>query len=76
VGGEDDVLALVDGDGQNWVPDSMILKANVRILLTPSARKRDDRRWLTQDVKDEDASYVVGPWQWDEFVVTSFVTSV
>jgi hypothetical protein len=62
--GGDDVLAPVDGDGQNCVPDRMILNANLRILLTSPPRKRDDRRWLTQDVKDEHASYVVGPWQW------------
>jgi hypothetical protein len=73
----DDILTLVDGDGESCQPDGSITNAvNLRILSTSPPRVRRDRRWLTQDVHDENASYVVGPWRWDEFAVTSFVTSV
>lgn len=73
----DDVLTLIDGDGASCEPDNSItLARNLRILLISSPRSRRDRRWLTQDVGDPDASYIVGPWQWDEFAITSFVISV
>lgn len=72
-----DVLALVDGDGAKCEPHMIIRDAvNLRILLTSSPRGNRDRHWLTQDIHDDDASYVVGPWQWAEFAVTSLVTSV
>jgi hypothetical protein len=73
----DDILTLVDGDGESCRPDSSILNAtNLRIILTSPPRARCDRRWLIQNVGDEHVSYIVGPWQWDEFAVTSFVISV
>ena len=73
----DQVLVLIDGDGRHCQPDPRILPArNVRILLTSFPRGRSSRRWLVQDIKDSYASYVVGPWQWDELAITSFVTSV
>lgn len=72
-----DVLALLDGDGDNCQPnDSLLAVRNLRILLTSSPRNRKDWRWLTQDVGDSMASYVVGPWEWNEFAIASFVTSV
>jgi len=72
-----DVLALVDADGPKCQPCSIILDAvNLRILLTSSPRLKGDRHWLTQDVHDQHASYVVEPWRWGEFAVASFVTSV
>jgi hypothetical protein len=72
-----DILTLVDADGAFCQPDGIILNAiKLRILLTSSPRHRSDRRWLTQDVHDKHASYVIGPWLWDELAVASFVTSV
>ena len=72
-----DVLALVDGDGGSCTPNDIITTANnLRILLTSSPRSKGDRRWLTQDVHNANASYVVGPWEWSELAITSFVTSV
>jgi hypothetical protein len=73
----DDILTLVDADGAFCQPDGNILGAvNLRILLTSSPRVRNDRRWLTQDIDDDEASYIVGPWLWDECAVASFVISV
>jgi len=73
----DNILTLVDADGASCQPDPIILDAiNLRILLTSSPRVRSDRRWLIQHVHDEHASYVVGPWQWGECAIASFVTSV
>ena len=68
-----DVL-LVDADGTCCQPHAAVINnINLRILLTPFPGDRADRRWMTQDVHDEYASYVVGPWLWHECVVTSFV---
>ena len=73
----DQVLVLVDGDGNHCQPDPRLLPArNLRMLLTSSPREGRELRWLVQDIKDSNASYVVGPWQWDELAITSFVTSV
>ena len=73
----DDVLALVDGSDKFYQPARSIRTArNLRTLLKSSARARRDRRWLTQIVKDLYASYVIGPWQWNELAIASFVASL
>jgi hypothetical protein len=70
-----DVLALVDGDGKFRLPDDSLLNTtNLQILLTSPLMNRKDLRWLTQNVQNPYASYVVGPWQWNEIAITSFVT--
>jgi hypothetical protein len=72
----DDVLTLVDADGKFCVPDQYLLDAaNLRILLTSSPTSRDDRKWLTQSVRDSDAAFVMEPWSKEELLVTSFVHS-
>ncbi|KIM35003.1 hypothetical protein M413DRAFT_449955 [Hebeloma cylindrosporum] len=71
-----DVLTLVDGDGKVGEPhDDLTSALNFRILLTSFPRPKTDRRWLTQDVHDPLASFVVGPWQWKEFAITSIFLS-
>jgi hypothetical protein len=73
----DDVLALVDADGKSCIPDRVILSTvNLRIFLTSSPRVQHDKNWLTQNVHDEHASYVVRPWHWEECAIASCVTSV
>ncbi|KAF8273633.1 hypothetical protein EI94DRAFT_1913870 [Lactarius quietus] len=45
----DDVVALVDGDRQNCIPDPFIVgNENHRILLTSSPKTRKDRSWIEQ----------------------------
>lgn len=71
-----DVLTLVDGDGKVGEPhDDLTSALNFRILLTSFPRPKTDRRWLTQDVHDPLASFVVGPWQWEEFAIASIFLS-
>jgi hypothetical protein len=72
----DDVLALVDADGQFSIPHSSILDSpKLRVLLTSSPGGREDQRWLTQTVQDTHATYVMEPWSREELLVTSFVHS-
>jgi hypothetical protein len=72
----DDVLALVDADGESCIPNQVLLDAtNLRVLLISSPRSRNDRKWLTQDVKETQAVFVVKPWSREEFLVMSFVYS-
>jgi len=72
-----DVLTLVYGDDDFYQPNASINNAlNLRVLLTSFPRVRGERRWLTQVVHDPYAAYIVGPWQWDEFAITSFVLFV
>jgi hypothetical protein len=71
-----DVLALVDADGSYCQPhESILTTAKLRILLTSSPRTKRGRGWLTQNVHDEHASYIVGPWEWKEIAIALFVTS-
>ncbi|KAF8238275.1 hypothetical protein L208DRAFT_1243387, partial [Tricholoma matsutake] len=68
----DDVLTLVDADGELCIPNKYIFQTpNLRILLTSSPRSRADRRWLVQNVQDDGAAYVVSPWLRDEWLVAS-----
>jgi hypothetical protein len=68
----DDVLTLVDADGEFCIPNKYFFHTpNLRILLTSSPRSRADRRWLIQNVQDEGAAYVVSPWLQDEWLVAS-----
>ena len=47
--GVTDILALVDADAKSCEPTEDLFEVrNLRILLTSSPRKRDDRKWLTQ----------------------------
>jgi len=72
----DDVLTLVDADGKSCIPNQFLLDAtNLRVLLISSPRSRDDRKWLTQDVKETEAVFVAEPWSREELLVTSFVYS-
>jgi hypothetical protein len=72
----DDVLALVDADGKSCTPKQFLLDtANLRVLLISSPRSRDDRKWLTQDVRETQAVFVAKPWSREEFLITSFVYS-
>jgi hypothetical protein len=74
--GVTDILALVDTDAKSCEPNKDLYKVrNLRILLTSSPRKRDDRKWLTHRVQDLHAAYLMKPWSREEFVVTSFVYS-
>ncbi|KAF8346217.1 hypothetical protein F5887DRAFT_1073864 [Amanita rubescens] len=67
-----DILALVDADAESSVPNRDLFKVpNLRILLTSSPRKRDDRKWLTHRVQDLHAVFIMKPWSREEFVVTS-----
>lgn len=73
----DDVLALVDADGESCIPNQYLLDAtNLRVLLMSSPRSSDDRRWLTQTVGDSNAAFIMEPWSGEEFLITSFVHSV
>jgi hypothetical protein len=73
---QDDVLVLVDADGKSCMPNQFLLDtANLRVLLISSPRSRDDRKWLTQDVRETQAVFVAKPWSREEFLVTSFVYS-
>ncbi|KAF8229807.1 hypothetical protein L208DRAFT_150294 [Tricholoma matsutake] len=68
----DDVLTLVDADGEFCIPNKYIFQTpNLRILLTSSPRSRADRRWLVQNVQDDGTAYVVSPWLRDEWLVAS-----
>ena len=76
---QDDVLVLVDADGTkrtSYMPNQFLLDtANLRVLLISSPRSRNDRKWLTQDVRDAHAVFVSKPWSREELLVTSFVYS-
>ena len=68
----DDVLTLVDAEGEFRIPNKYFFHTpNLRILLTSSPRSRASRRWLVQNVQDEGAAYVVSPWLRDEWLVAS-----
>ena len=72
----DDVLTLIDADGESRKPARGLFNTgNIRVLLTSSPRGREDRKWLTQRVGDTHAVYVMKPWSWEEILVTSFVFS-
>jgi hypothetical protein len=72
----DNVLALVDADGESCIPDPSLFEiANLRVLLILSPRSRKHRKWLIQDVRDEDAVFIVQSWSREEFLVASFVYS-
>ena len=68
----DDVLTLIDADGQTCQPYKYILRnRNLRILLTSSSSSRKDRKWLRHNVEDEWAAYVMTPWFQNEWLVAS-----
>jgi hypothetical protein len=74
--GDGEVLALVDADGQNCIPDQSLLDAGkLRILLTSSPRTSKDRKWLVQSVGDSLAAYVMEPWSREELLIATFVYS-
>ncbi|KAF5379025.1 hypothetical protein D9615_006070 [Tricholomella constricta] len=62
----DDVVALVDADGEKCIPGPYILSnENHRILLTSSPRKREDRKWIKQECPDA-AQVVMAPCSVEE----------
>jgi hypothetical protein len=68
----DDILTLIDADGQICQPHKYILRnRNLRILLTTSPRSRKDRKWLRHNAEDEWAAYVMTPWSQKEWLVAS-----
>ncbi|KIL65168.1 hypothetical protein M378DRAFT_32723, partial [Amanita muscaria Koide BX008] len=73
----DDVLTLVDADGEYCQPDPYLFWAsNLRILLTSSPKTRGHRRWLTQYVQ-AGAAFVMEPWSQEELLVASlFLASI
>lgn len=68
-----DVLALVDANHHICVPHTRLFKNNLRVLLISSPRTRQDRKWLTQYVRDGDAVFLVKPWSRENFLVAMFV---
>jgi len=74
----DDILSLVDADGESCIPNGDLFDApNLRILLMSPPGNRRDRKWLTQNVMDSTtATFVMEPWSREELVVASFVHSV
>jgi hypothetical protein len=73
----DNVLALVNADGDSGVPKrNLFLTSNIRILLTLLPRDRKDRKWLTQIIRDRAAAFVIELWSWEELVVVWFMHSV
>ncbi|KIM46713.1 hypothetical protein M413DRAFT_23080 [Hebeloma cylindrosporum] len=72
-----DVLALVDADGLICTPRQGLFSQNFRILLVSPPMTRRDRKWLTQDVDNEDAVFLVKPWSREEFLVAMlFISSI
>lgn len=70
------MLVLVDADTEICTPHRYLLDpSNLRVLLTSSLRNRKDRRWLTQNVRDAKAVFVMEPWLPKEFLVALFVYS-
>ncbi|KIM91762.1 hypothetical protein PILCRDRAFT_138705 [Piloderma croceum F 1598] len=73
---QEDILALVDADGEVGEPRSALFDtSNLRVLLVSSPKGREDRRWLTQSVGDIDAVFVMMPWSREEFLVASLFIS-
>ena len=74
----DDILSLVDADGESCVPNGYLFDApNLQILLMSLPGNRRDRKWLTQNIVDSTtATFVMEPWSREELVVASFVHSV
>jgi hypothetical protein len=85
--GSDDVLTLVDTDvgsemGMDMgssIPNGYNDDAsNLRVLLTSSPGpepRRVVRRWLKQSVMDNEAGYVMRPWESGELIAMMFVHS-
>jgi hypothetical protein len=46
------------------------------VLMTSSPRNSKDRKWLTQDVGDSEAVFVVESWSREEPAIASFTYSV
>jgi hypothetical protein len=69
----EDVLALVDADGEICVPHRYLFETNLRVLLISSPKSRPDRKWLTQSVGDTNAVFLVKPWSREIFLVAMFV---
>ena len=67
----EDILALVDAD-QVGEPHMRLFRDNIRVLLS-WPRPRQDQKWLTQCIGDEDALFLVKPWSRKEFLVAMLV---
>ena len=69
-----DILTLVDADGQNCEPHGSLLDTNeFRMLVTSSPRKETDRRWLKQNIRNSSAAIIMAPWSPEEFIIMSSV---
>ena len=68
----EDILALVDAD-QVGEPHMRLFRDNIRVLLLSWPRPRQDRKWLTQCIEDENALFLVKPWSRKEFLVAMLV---
>ena len=69
-----DILALVDADKEKCTPHYYLFGvSNFRVLLTSPPRTKHDRRWLTQDVDDEEAVFVMDLWSGEEVTVASIL---
>ena len=56
----DVILVLVDADNEKCTPHPYLLDvSNLRVLLTSPPRPKNDRRWLTQSVRDRRTVFVM-----------------
>ena len=55
----DDILMLIDADGESCIPKQFLLDtAKLQVLLP---RSRDYRKWLIQSIRDAHAVFVAKP---------------
>jgi hypothetical protein len=67
---------LVDADDQHFQPNVTFLASfHGQVLLTSSPKDESSRRWLTQDVKNRNAVFMMNTWSPKELYVTTFVES-
>jgi hypothetical protein len=69
-----DVVALVDADGNNCIPVEYILDQRKKILLTSSPRTSQDRKWLNQHAT-RGAVFIMEPCSPEETVLMGCVYS-
>jgi len=70
----DDVLALVDADGEEYIPNERILGNPIyRVLLTSSPRLNGDRKWMKQHCHYTGQVLVMEPCSLDEVILMGLV---
>ena len=73
----DDVLTLVDADGDMCRPAGVILARNeYRIVLTSSPRSRKDRKWMDQYCPLYGQVLIMEPFSWEEMIQLGFVNLI